>query len=253
LSFKADTLNIEDYKPVVLDTSIRDVFINPATGKELASLPKDTTEYNQWLSCQAIYLKDTLRIGSFFGLFSGFGFSVKIIEDRAFGNFMEYVRRDSIYRYRLKDIKATKIQVGALTENVLLSSIPKKSGDIFYGKATLVTEPFYRDNNSFQHGYIHKRYVIGVQTGNEGSTGYYVRGGGADQNLILLDGITVYNVSHLFGFFSLFPPEAVKSVELLKGGFPARYGGRLSSVLDIKLRDGSQKNYTGSFSTGILL
>lgn len=92
----------------------------------------------------------------------------------------------------------------------------------------------------------------GVQSGNEGSTGFYVRGGGADQNLILLDGITVYNVSHLFGFFSLFPPEAVKSVELWKGGFPARFGGRLSSVLDIKLKDGNQKNYSGNISTGLL-
>lgn len=92
----------------------------------------------------------------------------------------------------------------------------------------------------------------GVQSGNEGSTGFYVRGGGADQNLILLDGITVYNVSHLFGFLSLFPPEAVKSVELWKGGFPARFGGRLSSVLDIKLRDGNQKKYSGNISTGLL-
>lgn len=92
----------------------------------------------------------------------------------------------------------------------------------------------------------------GVQSGNEGSTGFYVRGGGADQNLILLDGITVYNVSHLFGFFSLFPPEAVKSVELIKGGFPAQYGGRLSSVLDIKLKEGNQKTYGGSYSIGLL-
>ncbi|MBX9785055.1 MAG: TonB-dependent receptor plug domain-containing protein [Chitinophagaceae bacterium] len=92
----------------------------------------------------------------------------------------------------------------------------------------------------------------GVQSGSEGSTGYYVRGGGADQNLILLDGITIYNVSHLFGFLSLFPPEAVKSVDLIKGGFPARYGGRLSSVLDIKLKDGNKHNVTGNYSIGLL-
>src|SRR5439155_15708488 len=72
----------------------------------------------------------------------------------------------------------------------------------------------------------------GVQSG-EGTTGLYVRGGGPDQNLILLDGASVYNASHLFGFLSTFNPDAVKNVELTEGGFPARYGGRLSSVIGI--------------------
>ena len=70
----------------------------------------------------------------------------------------------------------------------------------------------------------------GVQGGGEGSSGLYVRGGSPDQNLILLDGTPVYNASHLFGFFSVFNADAIKNVELIKGGFPARYGGRLSSV-----------------------
>ena len=72
----------------------------------------------------------------------------------------------------------------------------------------------------------------GVQAGSEGSSGLYVRGGGADQNLILLDGVPVYNASHLYGFFSTFNADAINHVELVKGGFPARYGGRLSSVVD---------------------
>lgn len=92
----------------------------------------------------------------------------------------------------------------------------------------------------------------GVHNTNEGSTGYYVRGGGPDQNLILVDGIPIYNVSHLFGLFSLFPADAVKSVDLIKGGFPARYGGRLSSVLDIKLKDGNKHKFDGSYSVGLL-
>ena len=74
----------------------------------------------------------------------------------------------------------------------------------------------------------------GVQTGSEGTSGLYVRGGGPDQNLILLDGVPVYNASHLFGFFSVFNSDAINSTKLVKGGFPARYGGRLSSVIDIK-------------------
>ena len=68
----------------------------------------------------------------------------------------------------------------------------------------------------------------GVQKGSEGSAGIYVRGGGPDQNLIILDEAPVYNANHLFGFFSIFNGDAIKSVELIKGGFPARYGGRLS-------------------------
>jgi hypothetical protein len=92
----------------------------------------------------------------------------------------------------------------------------------------------------------------GVQAGNEGQSGIYVRGGGPDQNLILLDGVPVYNVSHLFGFFSVFNADAVKSVELVKGGFPARYGGRLSSVLDIQMKEGNNKELHGEGGIGIV-
>ena len=83
----------------------------------------------------------------------------------------------------------------------------------------------------------------GVQSGGEGQSGFYVRGGGPDQNLILLDGVPVYNASHLFGFFSVFNADAVKDVTLIKGGFPARYGGRLSSVLDITLKEGNMQAF----------
>lgn len=92
----------------------------------------------------------------------------------------------------------------------------------------------------------------GVQAGAEGSAGVYVRGGSPDQNLILLDGVPVYNVDHLFGFFSVFTPEAVKKVSLFKSSFPARFGGRLSSVIDIRTNDGDMNHYHGSFSIGLL-
>lgn len=79
----------------------------------------------------------------------------------------------------------------------------------------------------------------GVQSGIEGSSGLYVRGGGPDQNLILLDGVPVYNTSHLFGFSSVFNSDAINSVKLIKGAFPARYGGRLSSVVDMSMKEGN--------------
>ena len=79
----------------------------------------------------------------------------------------------------------------------------------------------------------------GVRNAGEGNAGFYVRGGGPDQNLILLDDAVVYNTGHLFGFFSIFNADAIKNVTLIKGGMPAQYGGRLSSVVDISMKDGN--------------
>jgi len=92
----------------------------------------------------------------------------------------------------------------------------------------------------------------GVQKGAEGSSGIYVRGGGPDQNLIILDDAIVYNASHLFGFFSLFNGDALKSVELTKGGFPARYGGRLSSVVEMNMKEGNKEEWHGEGGIGLI-
>ncbi|WP_288429057.1 TonB-dependent receptor [uncultured Spirosoma sp.] len=92
----------------------------------------------------------------------------------------------------------------------------------------------------------------GVQKGSEGQTGIYVRGGGPDQNLIILDDAVVYNASHLFGFFSVFNGDAIKSVELIKGGFPARYGGRLSSVIELNMKDGNREKLHGEGGIGLI-
>jgi hypothetical protein len=92
----------------------------------------------------------------------------------------------------------------------------------------------------------------GVSTVGEGATGFNVRGGGIDQNLILLDEAPVFNSSHLFGFFSVFNPDAVKNVKLIKGGIPSQYGGRLSSVLDIRMKEGNSKKVSGQGGIGAL-
>lgn len=92
----------------------------------------------------------------------------------------------------------------------------------------------------------------GVQKGSEGNSGIYVRGGGPDQNLIILDDAPVYNASHLFGFFSIFNGDALKSVELTKGGFPARYGGRLSSVIEMTMKDGNKQKFSGEAGIGLI-
>jgi hypothetical protein len=92
----------------------------------------------------------------------------------------------------------------------------------------------------------------GVTPAGEGNAGFYVRGGGVDQNLILLDEAPVYNPSHLLGFFSTFNSDAIKDITLYKGGFPAEYGGRLSSVVDIKMNDGNNKEYHVSGGIGLI-
>lgn len=92
----------------------------------------------------------------------------------------------------------------------------------------------------------------GVSSVGEGATGFNVRGGSIDQNLVLLDEAPVYNSSHLFGFFSVFNPDAVKDVKLYKGGIPARYGGRLSSILDVRLKEGNNKNLAVNGGVGAI-
>ena len=90
----------------------------------------------------------------------------------------------------------------------------------------------------------------GVQSGTEGSAGLYVRGGSPDENLMLLDGVPVYNVNHMFGFFSAFNPDAIKNVTLYKGSFPAHYAGRLSSVVDVRMKEGDMQHYHGNVHLG---
>lgn len=94
--------------------------------------------------------------------------------------------------------------------------------------------------------------VPGVQAGMEGTSGVYIRGGGKDENLLMLDGVSIYNVDHMLGLFSVFTPEAVKKVTLYKGSFPARYGGKTAGIIDVRTNDGNLKETKGSVSVGLL-
>jgi TonB dependent receptor/CarboxypepD_reg-like domain/TonB-dependent Receptor Plug Domain len=96
------------------------------------------------------------------------------------------------------------------------------------------------------------QFLPGVRNAGEGSAGIYVRGGGPDQNLILLDDAPVYNTGHLFGFFSIFNADAIKNVTLIKGGMPAQYGGRLSSVLDVSMKEGNNQKFQVDAGIGII-
>jgi hypothetical protein len=92
----------------------------------------------------------------------------------------------------------------------------------------------------------------GITPGSEGTTGLFVRGGNSDQNLIVLDEAVVYNANHLFGFFSTFNSDAVKDLKVYKGGFPGQYGGRLSSVIDVRMKEGNNKKFSGTGGIGLI-
>lgn len=92
----------------------------------------------------------------------------------------------------------------------------------------------------------------GIKSGGEGGTGFYVRGGGPDQNLVLMDEAVIYNPSHLLGFLSVFNTDAIRNVEVIKGGMPAHYGGRLSSVLSVNLREGNDEEYSVNGGIGLI-
>jgi len=94
--------------------------------------------------------------------------------------------------------------------------------------------------------------IPGVRNAGEGNTGLYVRGGGPDQNLIMLDDAIVYNSGHLFGFFSIFNSDAIKNISLIKGSMPAQYGGRLSSVLDVAMKEGNIKKFEAEGGIGLI-
>ena len=96
------------------------------------------------------------------------------------------------------------------------------------------------------------KLLPGVQPAGETSSNFSVRGGNKDQNLILLDEAIVYNASHVLGLFSVFNNDAIKNIEFYKGNIPARYGGRLSSVLDIKMNEGNTKSFSGKGGIGVI-
>jgi hypothetical protein len=162
-------------------------------------------------------------------------------------SFQWQANRDTVITIRLKEY-ITVLSEAVVTAEIPLSEQSQMSAiDINMKQVKIIPALF---------GEVDLIRVIqllpGVQSGNEGSTGLYVRGGGPDQNLILLDGVPLYNVSHLFGFFSVFNADAIKSTTLIKGGFPARFGGRLSSVIDITMKDGDMQQYRGDFSIGLV-
>ncbi|MBK7212385.1 MAG: TonB-dependent receptor [Bacteroidales bacterium] len=182
----------------------------------------------------------TLPAGNHLLRFSYTGYSTKFEEISLSGNMNITILLKPAITLQQVDITASGSEL--LEQSARMSSISlpvqqMKSLPAFMGETDIL--------KSLQ-------LLPGVQSGTEGSSALYVRGGGPDQNLILLDDAPVYNAGHLLGFFSIFNADAIKNVELIKGGFPARYGGRLSSVVDIRMKEGNMKKLNVEGSLGLI-
>ena len=186
------------------------------------------------------YAISDLSIGNYFIIAKNVGYKILVREVKVISN-------SGVVRYDIK-LKPVNIQLGEVVvtgkrENEvkvstidipisLINKLPSLSGEVSLFKSL--------------------EYIPGIKTSSEISSGLYVRGGSPDQNLTLVDGVIVYNPTHLQNFASTFNSDAIQSVRLIKGAFPAEYGGRLSSVLDIKLRSGSREGNKGKIGLGIL-
>lgn len=141
--------------------------------------------------------------------------------------------REVVVESSRKNDNLTKAQMG--TETINMSAISKVP--VIFGEKDLLKTI---------------QLLPGVKSAGEGNSGFFVRGGGADQNLILLDEAPVYNATHLLGFFSTFNSDAIKDATIIKGNSPSQYGGRLSSVLDVKMKEGNNQDYTVNGGIGLI-
>ena len=243
-------------KKILLSFSIILFFLQLQAQKVTISGYIDDSETGEKLLAANIYNKNAPRIGTisnvygFYSLTLDTGTVVLITSYVGYESQVNTIRllQDTVIHFSLSpviqleeiEITGNKYDKNIETTQMGLISVPVttlKKLPVLFGETDIL--------KSIQ-------LLPGVQSGSEGTSGFYVRGGGPDQNLILLDGVPVYNVNHLFGFFSVFNADAISSVVLVKGGFPAKYGGRLSSVLDIRMKEGNLKKFSAEGSVGII-
>ena len=175
---------------------------------------------------------------SLYVVFNSFGFM----------NDTLWVRTAEDVEYDAKLTKITTLETVTITAEKRNTEVAQMSSITLSAKEIQQVPMLFGEKDVFKTLLL----LPGVQSASEGTSGIYVRGGGPDQNLIILDEATIYNASHLLGFFSIFNGDAIKSVELIKGGFPARYGGRLSSVIDINMKDGNKEEYHCEGGIGLI-
>ncbi|MEP6465266.1 MAG: TonB-dependent receptor, partial [Parafilimonas sp.] len=178
------------------------------------------------------YFALTLPAGNYTLIFSFIGYAPKIINV----DFNKEISQDILLLPAAAAIKEVVVTASASAQKRLNNVKSAQMGEIELNMNTVKSLPSFLGETDVLKTL---QLLPGVRNAGEGNSGFYVRGGGPDQNLILLDEAVVYNTGHLFGFFSVFNSDAIKNVTLIKGGMPAQYGGRLSSVIDIAMKEGN--------------
>lgn len=156
------------------------------------------------------------------------------------------IKHDTTINFKMQPVKELKEVV--ISSSMFTRDINSQLGALTIPVKTLTALPALGESDILKAIQIQP----GIKGGMEGSAGVFVRGGGSGENLFLLDDVPMYNVSHFYGFFSAFNSKAIKDIKLFKGCFPARYGGRASSVIDIRSLDGNNKSLKGEFSLGFI-
>ncbi|MCB0523275.1 MAG: TonB-dependent receptor [Lewinellaceae bacterium] len=201
----------------------------------------------------------SLSIGNYSNEYGFYSLSLPVSEDSVELVF-SYIGFETISR-KVKPVGEIKLdialsQIGTLIDEVVIkaNALEDKMRSTEMSVTTLTSKEIKAVPVLFGESDILKILQLkpGFTPGSEGTTGLFVRGGNSDQNLIVLDEAVVYNPNHLFGFFSTFNSDAVKDLKVYKGGFPAQYGGRLSSVIDVRMKEGNNKKFTGSGGIGLI-
>jgi len=232
------------FLPAIVFSAIIKGFVkDQATGEpmELVNVYLENTPFGAATNREGYYLIDRIPEGNYTVIFSFLGYKT---ERKNIS-----VKKDTVITLNTQLVQAPielgEVKVSArrteFQKEVKMSSIRLTNLDI-KNPPTVIQEDLFRSLQA----------LPGIVATSDFSTALYVRGGNADQNLVLLDGAGIYNPGHLAGVFSVFDPDAVKSVELLAGGFPAEFGGRLSSVLDITTREGNKNRLDGSMAISML-
>jgi len=204
-----------------------------------------------------IYVKDNLRLGTSSNVYGFYSLTLPMDTYTIVVQYLGYATKEyEMVLDRNIRLNVNLASAAIVTKEVVITGErpDKNIESTEMGKVDLSIEKIKTIPVLFGEVDILKTIQLlpGVQSSGEGNTGFYVRGGGPDQNLILLDEAVVYNPGHLFGFFSVFNADAIKNATLIKGGMPANYGGRLSSVLDISMKEGNDKSYHGEGGIGII-
>lgn len=203
-----------------------------------------------------IYVKGNPRLGTTTNVYGFYSLSVPKGEQTLVFSYLGYT--DKELEMNVEENTRLNVEMGVgveITEVVVYGEAPDKNvQSTNMGRVDMDVEQIKTMPMLLGEADVFKAMQLlpGVQSAGEGNSGFYVRGGGPDQNLVLLDEAVVYNTGHLLGFFSVFNPDVVKNTTLIKGSMPANYGGRLSSVVDVQMKEGSTKRYGVEGGIGLI-